>query len=165
LVGEASFGVALGGFMGTGKSAVGAKLASVLGVPFVDMDDVLTSRFGPIIEQFARDGELVFRERERQLVRELADGAHRVVATGGGVWQCRENREMLARCYRTVVLTAPLAVLRRRIGVDPERPLWDDAVEDRYRARQATYADAQVRVDVSERSVDDVVAVIVEALT
>jgi shikimate kinase len=62
-----------------------------------------------------------------------------------------------------VVLTAPLDVLRSRIGVDPHRPLWDDAVADRFRDRQDAYAQAELQVDVSVLSVDEVVAAIVEA--
>ena len=127
------------------------------------MDSELARRFGAIPLQFSRDGESVFRSRERSLVRELADGRSRVVATGGGVWACPENRAHLSRCYRTVVLTAPLDVLRSRIGVDPHRPLWDDAVADRFRDRQDAYAQAELQVDVSVLSVDEVVAAIVEA--
>ncbi len=153
-------GVALGGFMGTGKSAVGVRLAKCLAVPFVDMDVELTDRYGPISDQFARDGETVFRSRESALVRELADGVRRVVATGGGVWAERENREVLARYYRTVVLTAPLSVLRARIGTDPSRPLWDEDVAERFLARQAAYADAEILIEVATLGVEEVVQAI-----
>jgi len=165
LVREGAVGVALGGFMGAGKSAVGAALAQRLRLPFVDMDRELVRRFGEISMQFSTEGEAVFRDRERSLVRELADGRPRVVATGGGVWACQENRILLSRCYRTVVLTAPLHVLRERIGTDSQRPLWDDAVADRFRDRQDAYAQAELHVDVSSRDVDEVVAVIVEAFS
>ena len=85
--------VAIGGFMGSGKSTVGERLARRLGVRFVDMDTVLEEAHGPISEQFARDGEGSFRERERALVRRLcADDTPVVVATGGGVWEDEESR-------------------------------------------------------------------------
>ena len=48
-------GLVLGGFMGVGKSTVGRLLAARHGVPFVDLDEVLTRRFGPIANQFASD--------------------------------------------------------------------------------------------------------------
>jgi shikimate kinase len=150
--------------MGTGKSAVGASLASSLGLPFLDMDIVLTARFGPISEQFKGVGEAAFRDRERALVVELADGVPRVVATGGGVWADSVSRATLARCYRTVVLTAPLEVLRERVGADPSRPLWNDAVAERYRSRQSAYADAEIHVDVAKLSVDQVVRAILREL-
>jgi shikimate kinase len=151
--------------MGAGKSAVGAALAERLRLPFVDMDGELVRRFGEISLQFSTEGEAVFRHRERSLVRELSDGRPRVVATGGGVWACPENRALLQRCYRTVVLTAPLHVLRDRVGTGPHRPLWDDAVADRFRDRQDAYAHADLHVDVSTRGVDEVVTTIVEAFS
>jgi len=150
--------------MGTGKSAVGSALAEALGVPFVDMDDELARRHGPIETQFARDGEARFRERERQLVRELADGAPRVVATGGGAWVCPDNREVLEASYRTVCLTAPLEILRRRVGDGDGRPLWNHEVENRYRARQAAYSEAALQIDVGQLSIAEVVDDILEAL-
>jgi len=97
-------GVALGGFMGTGKTTVGARLAERLGLPFVDMDAELAERFGELPEQFARDGEQAFRLRESALVSELCDGVPRVVATGGGAWVSPGNRARLRRHYHAVVL-------------------------------------------------------------
>jgi len=163
-LGVATVGVAIGGFMGTGKSTVGAILAQKLSLPFVDMDDVLTGRFGPIADQFSRDGEVIFRDRERALVRELADGVARVVSTGGGVWVDRGNRALLATHYRTVVLTAPLDVLRKRLREDRSRPLWDDAVRARFFSRREAYADADLHIDVTALDPPGVVASILKEL-
>ena len=61
-------GIALGGFMGSGKSTVGQRLAQKMDVRFVDMDEELTRLFGSISQQFTRDGEDVFRSREREWI-------------------------------------------------------------------------------------------------
>ncbi|HEY5168914.1 MAG TPA: shikimate kinase, partial [Thermoleophilia bacterium] len=53
--------VALVGFMGAGKSAVGRELAAALGIPFVDTDELIVSRAGPIAAIFAERGEAGFR--------------------------------------------------------------------------------------------------------
>lgn len=157
-------GIALGGFMGVGKSTVGAALADRVGLPFMDTDQVLVQRHGPIAEQFADHGEAVFRERERAVVAEIAAGAPCVLATGGGVWVDRRNRDALRGWGRLIVLHAPLPVLRERLGSEPGRPLWDDALQARFDARQEAYADADLRLDTSTRTVDALVEEILKWL-
>lgn len=147
--------------MGTGKSSVGKALAARLGWPFVDVDDALEARFGPIPEQFAKDGEAVFRAREAAMLRALADGEPRVVATGGGAWVDPANRAVLREHHALVVLQAPLEVLAARVGQDPHRPLWDEGVAARYRSRASAYADADLHVDTGAQPLDAAVEEIV----
>ena len=73
----------LTGFMGTGKTTVGRILAERLGYTFVDTDEVIESRAGPISEIFEQRGEAGFRVLERDVARELADRRGLVIATGG----------------------------------------------------------------------------------
>ncbi len=149
--------MALGGFMGTGKSTVGAALARHLGIPFVDLDAVLVASHGPIATQFARDGEAAFRARERDALRTLCDGLPRVLATGGGAWVDPTHRAWLRAHYHTVVLAAPLETLAERLGASAERPLWSRAAA-LYASRAEAYADADLCVDTATRTVDEVVA-------
>jgi len=156
-------GVALGGFMGTGKSTVGAALATRLGLPFADLDAILVERHGPIAHQFASDGEAAFRERESRLVIELCEGEPRVLATGGGAWASDANRAALRARFFAVVLTAPLDVLAGRIGAGADRPLWARA-EALLALRRAAYEDADLVIDTGSLPVDAVVDRIVAAL-
>ena len=108
--------VALGGFMGTGKTTVGRKLAERLQFPFVDTDEVLVQRYGPIASQFAEWGEETFRAHEREVVLEHCDNKLRVLATGGGVWTSESLRWYLREsAYFCVVLTAPFEVDRKSV--------------------------------------------------
>lgn len=141
-------GVALGGFMGVGKSTVGRALAKRLVLPFIDLDDLLTERHGPIAHQFAEVGEAGFRSRELAAVEEVCAGEPVVLATGGGTWVDARNRDRLRRRFHLVVLDAPLALLAARTEADG-RPLWDDDVGTRYAARRSAYADADLRVDAA----------------
>ncbi len=60
----------LTGFMGTGKSTVGRRVAEQLGRPFVDMDELIAARAGMSIpEIFARMGEPAFRQMEQRSAR------------------------------------------------------------------------------------------------
>lgn len=147
-------GLALGGFMGAGKTTVGRALAARLGWSFVDTDQVLTERFGPIPEQFARDGEPSFRARETALLVELAERAPCVVATGGGAWVNAENRANLRRAFRLVVLDVPLELALARVAAQGGRPLAASAAA-LYASRAAAYADHDLRLEVAGRSPED----------
>lgn len=129
--------------MGVGKTTTGRALAEATQLPWVDMDQVLERRFGPISTQFARDGEPAFRARERDLLEELCDGRPRVLSTGGGVWVPELHRRWLDHHYLTVVLTMPFERLQQR-ALAEGRPLWDERVRARYDERMSAYQDAEL---------------------
>lgn len=113
--------------MGTGKTTVGRILADRLGYGFVDTDEVIESRAGPIGEIFERDGEDVFREMERTVARELADRTGLVIATGGRMMLDAECAACLEPVSDVVCLTAgPDAIVARVAGPGAvPRPLLD----------------------------------------
>jgi len=112
------------GMMGSGKSTVGRRLASVLGRPFVDADTVLERRCGvPISTIFELEGEAGFRRREAQLIAELAQPAGAVLATGGGVVLSADSRALLHREGFVVYLQASVSDLWQRLRRDRGRPL------------------------------------------
>lgn len=77
--------IVLFGFMGCGKSTVGALLAQKSGRPLLDTDGYLEQKYGRTIPQiFATDGEEAFRQMERQVCRELAGRTGLVLCCGGG---------------------------------------------------------------------------------
>ena len=87
--------IVLVGPMGAGKSRVGARLATSVGAPFVDTDQRIVERYGPIEEIFAREGEAYFRVIEREVVAEaLREEA--VVSLGGGAVLDADTRDDLA---------------------------------------------------------------------
>ena len=96
---DAARNLVLTGFMCTGKTTVGRILAERLGCDFVDTDEVIESRAGPIPQIFERDGEEAFRAMERSLARELAVRSRLVIATGGRMMldpQCTAALEPVA---------------------------------------------------------------------
>lgn len=137
--------MALGGFMGSGKSTVGRALAERLGVPFQDSDEVLTRAWGPIADQFASVGEAVFRDRERAVVLDLA-ARPGVLATGGGVFADDALRRSLAERRWLVNLDVDWATVQGRLGADAGRPLLADGAA-LLGKRAAAYADVDRRVD------------------
>jgi shikimate kinase / 3-dehydroquinate synthase len=105
--------VALAGFMGSGKSSVGALVAGRLGWRFVDLDEQIVRREGiAIAEFFGRHGEASFRRRELETLREIlaeapaaeAAGQGTVVALGGGTLQSPEAAGLLEKRGGVVLL-------------------------------------------------------------
>ncbi len=116
--------VVLTGFMGTGKTAAGRRLAQMLGRPFLDMDEEIAGRAGlSVAEIFAQRGEAAFRVQETELCQELAQGTEVVIATGGGTLLDAGNRDLLRQAGRVFVLQASAETIARRVREGTTRPL------------------------------------------
>lgn len=159
--------VALVGFMGAGKSAVGRELAAALGSAFVDTDESIVAQAGAIEEIFAQRGEAAFRALEAEVVTAaVADARERpcVLALGGGAVLSVVVREALGRLPHVVWLTAPPEVLWRRAQAEGQsvRPLAAD--EGAFRALLATRESlyAQVATEVVDTATRPAAAVAAE---
>lgn len=114
--------VFLVGFMGSGKSFWGRRLAETLDVPFYDLDALIVARAGKNIpEIFAESGETGFRQQERTQLLELLEQTPAVVATGGGTPCFFDNMEQMNRKGRTIYLDMPVEILAQRLGKDMQR--------------------------------------------
>ncbi len=108
------------GYRGTGKSTIGRLLSEKIGWDFVDADVHLESQCGRSIKEiFESEGELGFRERESQNLRELAKRERCVIATGGGIVLREENRTILRENGFVVWLTAEPKTIADRLENDP----------------------------------------------
>lgn len=150
----------LTGFMGTGKTAVGRILAGRLGYGFVDTDEVIESRAGPIPEIFDREGEPGFRDMERSVARELAGRTGLVIATGGRLMLDRRCAALLEPGADVICLTATPATIIERIGDTTRRPLLDvpdpaRRVRELLEERAESYG-RYTPVDTEGRSPDEV---------
>jgi shikimate kinase len=156
--------VILTGFMATGKTEVGRKLAALVGAPFVDTDALVESETGrTVADIFAHDGEPRFRALERAAVERACGVEDAVVATGGGTLLDPENRRRLAAAGPVVCLTATPEDLLRRVGGGAERPLLAGGdrlvrIRELLAARAEAYASAAHTIDTTGLGVDDVVA-------
>ncbi len=116
--------IVLSGFMATGKSTVGPRLAARLGVPFLDTDELLAAEAGrPVPELWVAEGEAAFRMREVRLVeRLLADASPRVIAFGGGTVTSRQARHLALERSLVVTLTASAETIVGRVADIAGRP-------------------------------------------
>jgi shikimate kinase len=158
--------VLLVGFMGSGKSTVGATLSRRLGWRFEDLDERIEAREGRSIGEIFRDsGEAAFRKTETVALKEVlgeSDRTPTVVALGGGAMTQKANLDALETSGATIVwLDAPVEELWRRCAADAEvRPLMRNPNQFRqlYEARRAFYMKTGFQVDTAGRTQDDVAA-------
>lgn len=164
--------VVLTGFMGTGKTVVGRRLATHLGRTLLDTDALVERATGRTVREiFAADGEPRFRELERAAVAEACAAGDVVVSTGGGTLVDERNRAALADRGLLVCLTASPRVIARRVrGSVAERPLLSGhpsltgRIRELLDARAAVYGRVPLQIDTSNLSIDDVVAEIARHL-
>jgi shikimate kinase/3-dehydroquinate synthase len=152
--------IVLVGLMGAGKTSIGRRLASRLGIPFRDADAEIELAAGcTIAELFSRYGESDFRAGERRVIRRLLSDDPQVLAFGGGAFMDPETRAIVREEAVSVWLRCPLATLVRRVASRDNRPLLADGdpaeiLQRLIDARYPVYAEADVIVDCGDETPD-----------
>ena len=139
------------GFMGSGKTTVGRRLAKMLERPFLDIDAYIEEKQGmTITDIFAQQGEEAFRRMEREACAELAAQDGLIIGCGGGTVLREENARLLKQNGIILLLDVPLPLLqklnRAKVISDlyKERiPLYRAAADYRVRPRKTVYQTAQ----------------------
>lgn len=113
------------GFMGSGKSYTGRRLAQKTRLPFIDLDEWIEKKEGKSIRAiFEQEGEVYFRLLEKESLREMEQYPHVVVSCGGGTPCFHGNMEWMNSQGVTIYLRAPESLLARRLaGQQAQRPL------------------------------------------
>jgi len=160
--------VALVGFMASGKTTIGRKLARKLKWTFFDTDALVVREHGPIPTIFAREGETAFRRYESAAIRTVMENPQpSVVALGGGALTVSENVALLEERASRVFIKIRAEQVLARIRTSREiRPVLGSAptlarVKEIYHERLPAYECADFTVDASRRSDAVVVAEIV----
>ena len=156
------------GFMGSGKSTIGALLAKQLNAPFIDLDDDIEAAAGcTIAEVFERDGEPRFRDLEHDaLAKRVDDGGAAVIALGGGAFTFARNRDVMQGKGTSVWLDCPFDTALRRVEGFAHRPLAKDPEKFRalFESRRAEYAKAEISISITSDDPADAVRDILKAL-
>jgi len=112
------------GFMGTGKTSVGALLAKSKKWHFVDIDELISFREQRrIVDIFAKEGEAYFRKLEKKTLKEIAAQKHFVVSCGGGIVIDKNNVKLMKETGRLICLSASAREILKRVSGDSSRPL------------------------------------------
>ncbi len=158
------------GMMGSGKSQTGPVLAKMINYAFVDTDDVIEKASKQSISSiFETDGEKVFRDVEKKVLKEISQHHSLVIATGGGLVTLPENWGIL---HQGIVIWLDLDLKRsiKRLESDKKkRPLLigDDLAvnfSQIYESRKPIYLESDLRIEVEDQSPYEVATMIAEHL-
>ena len=158
------------GMMGSGKSQTGPVLAKMINYAFVDTDDVIEKASKQSISSiFEKDGEKVFRDVEKKVLKEISQHHSLVIATGGGLVTLPENWGIL---HQGIVIWLDLDLRRsiKRLESDQKRRpllLGDNLAEDFsqiYESRKPIYLESDLRIEVEDQSPYEVATMVAEHL-
>ena len=162
-------GLYLVGFMASGKTTIGARLADELGWDFADLDeDIVSAQGADIAEIFDTFGEEEFRKTEHACIRkrvgQIERGKPMVVALGGGTFVSEVIQEFLTENGVTVWLDCPFERVSTRIQGSTHRPLARDPEKFKqlYHDRRAAYEKAEYRIEIQNDNPAAVVAAILK---
>ncbi len=131
------------GFMASGKTVIGHKIAEKLGWEFLDTDMLIEKQVGKKIKDiFLTEGEKGFREYETAMCKSLSDMKNKVVCTGGGIILKPENVELLKSAGTIIALKVNAETVFRRVVDYTSRPLLN-------------YADPKERMDAIVRIMNE----------
>ena len=164
--------VVLIGAPGSGKSTVGAALAKVLALDFIDTDQLIEEREGKAITDiFVVDGEPHFRAVELETLKHVLTLNDVVISLGGGAPISDQAQQLINSSESTVIfLDVSLATAAPRVGFNRDRPLllgnpraqWQ-ALSDKRRPIYEALADVSIKVD--DMSVEAIISEIEKCLT
>ena len=158
------------GMMGSGKSQTGPVLAKMINYAFVDTDDVIEKASKQSISSiFEKDGEKVFRDVEKKVLKEISQHHSLVIATGGGLVTLPENWGIL---HQGIVIWLDLDLnrsIQRIERDDKERPLLikEDLAHTYsqiYESRKSIYLESDLRIEVEDQSPSEVASMIADRL-
>lgn len=148
-------GIYLVGFMASGKTTIGRRLADELGWSFVDLDEDIEAEQGTTIaEIFDSRGEEEFRRLETAAIEKrvhlIERGRPMVIALGGGTFTHPRNVDLLENNGITVWLDCPFPMVAERVAQASHRPLARDPARFRqlYDSRRAAYERADFRIEI-----------------
>lgn len=158
------------GYMGSGKTAVGKRLAPFLDMEFVDLDDLLAQKGErSILNLFKEKGEVYFRKLENQVLRELLDETGgKVISLGGGTPCYGNNLELIKKSSaKSIYLKTGLETLTKRLFAERStRPLishyenetdLEDFVRKHLFERTYYYQQSDIIIETDGKSVEKIV--------
>ncbi len=151
------------GFMGAGKSSVGRSLSKLLSYKHIDMDELIEQREGRTIKDiFEQSGEEYFREKERELLKELSLLKKVIISTGGGVPCFFDNLELMKKTGFVVYLKNEPSTILKRLNASEisRRPLLKDKkynqIEEILKKRAPFYEKADLILKSDDKKIDDI---------
>jgi shikimate kinase len=162
--------IVLVGLMGSGKSRIGAELAKLLKLPFVDADLEIERAAGyTISEIFEKFGEKEFRRGEKSVMLRLLSGEPKVLASGGGAFIQPEIKSLIKEKAISVWLKANLDTLVERTSRTSHRPLLQNTnaaerLQELMGMRYPVYAEADITIVTDDQTPQNTARLILQQL-
>jgi len=157
--------------MGVGKTTIGKLVAQKLLRPFVDIDEEIEKEYGmPVSHIFKEIGEKAFRDREKQIIAELAEQERKVISLGGGAFLQEEIRKICLSSCIVIHLDLSLESWKERLSlIFDSRPVLHGKsigeMEELYYNRQEIYALHHVKISTDNQSTDNIAEQIINTLS
>ena len=160
--------ICLIGFMGSGKTTVGAEVAKQLQIPWLDLDTYIVEQTRKSVSEiFNESGEGHFRKLEAFYLNQALEEQEGVISTGGGIITTPQNIEKLQNQV-TIYLAYPFDTLYERIAGDPTRPLATsyESLKERFDNRLALYEQAcQIKINCQDKSINYITEEIISKIS
>lgn len=162
------------GFMGSGKSTAGEKLASIIGWQFIDLDTQIELKAGQSIDNiFSSSGEDHFREIEEETLLNLKIRDNTVISTGGGTPCYGSNMEFMLKTGLVLYLRMTPDQLKNRLEGSTDRPLIKNIdknlllkyISDKVSEREKYYLQASIIADGDDLDIKSLSNLIITKLT
>lgn len=157
------------GYMGSGKSTIGQKLAQQLDLPFIDLDQQIEKQLEKSVSEiFKEHGEIYFRKKEHEILHSLLEQNTPFVLSLGGGTPCYANNHLALELEQvtSIYLKGSIATLAARLEKEKEhRPLLNQKMEDTLETyiakhlfdRSYFYHKAKHVLPIDDKSIDQVV--------
>ena len=160
------------GFMGSGKTRVGKRLAKDFDLPFIDIDRVVTRKMNLSVKDiFDKFGEPFYRALETTVIKELIkDQEQKVISLGSGLPMQEQNEKYLKELGTVVYLKGSLATLKKRLEGSSKDPMLDgddrdEKIKKLLKQRDPVYQKfADVTVVTGEKPFEELIKEIEEKL-
>ena len=163
--------IVLTGFMSSGKTVCGRRLAELMGRDFFDSDVAIEAKAGmSISEIFEKFGEEYFRNLETEIIKQLSENKDSVISTGGGAVLRKENILALSKNGIIVNLETNREIIAERLaGGDSTRPLTKGkSISEtlaRFEARRPFYDNCDIKIKLDkDKGIEDVAKEILRIL-
>ncbi|WP_042374428.1 shikimate kinase [Neobacillus jeddahensis] len=156
--------------MGVGKTTIGNLVAQKLNWEFIDIDEYIEKEFNlPVSQIFAKFGEQVFRDKEKEVIKRLSEQPQKILSLGGGAFLQEEIRQECLKNCIVIYLDLSLEAWKERLALIIEsRPVLKgksiNEMEELFYQRQAVYSDHHLKIATDHKSVEGISAEILDAL-
>ena len=116
------------GAKGSGKTTLGRQIAGKLNLQFIDVDDYIEQKTGKSVPNlYNEEGEIEFRKKECEAIKEIMNSDNLIIATGGGTPAFCDNMNLMNKNGTSIYFKVSANELAKRIKANsPDRPLVKD---------------------------------------